>query len=129
MISSGKIPPVTAPLVGSFMQEPVPRTNTPETVPLGQGEAPAETGAPMRAEKPVAAAMWLHELDPNAVHSAVLIAQEAYRNQRALEDLAMLVMVPSAPKTDVAISPRPGARGEVRPVTPGETGREGGWRR
>ena len=73
--------------------------------------------------------LWPDQIDPVAVHTAVLIAQEAYRNQKALEGLAMLVQVPSGPKSDAPIVTRPGARGEVRPPTPGEFGGEGGSRR
>jgi hypothetical protein len=61
--------------------------------------------------------LWPDQIDPVAVHAAVLIAQEAYRNQKALEGLAMLVQVPSGPKSDGPIATRPGARGEVRPPT------------
>lgn len=46
--------------------------------------------------------LWPVQIDPVAVHAAVLIAQEAYRNQKALEGLAMLVQVSTGAKADVA---------------------------
>lgn len=62
--------------------------------------------------------LWPVQIDPVAVHAAVLIAQEAYRNQKALEGLAMLVQVSTGPKADVA---RPIGRAPVEPPSATDT--------
>jgi hypothetical protein len=61
--------------------------------------------------------LWPAQIDPVAVHTAVLIAHESYRNQKALEGLAMLVQVSLAAKGD---GPRPGARPSLRPPSPAD---------
>ena len=133
MISPSNFPPImpsaaagkAIPDVASKLSEPdrvvAPTADTSAPVPPAGGLTPPDSG-----HNPV---LWPDQIDPVAVHAAVLIAQEAYRNQKALEGLAMLVQVPSGPKSDASVAARPGARGEVRPPTPGEFGAEGSLRR
>lgn len=66
--------------------------------------------------------LWPAQIDPVAVHAAVLIAQEAYRNQKALEGLAMLVQVSAGTKGE-------GARPSVRPPTQADPQGNGGFSR
>ncbi len=124
----------------------IPPISFSPAMPLGPAGKPLAEASPKRAEAdqtlsavlvPVppsvesrhSPVLWPSQIDPVAVHTAVLIAQEAYRNQKALESLAMLVHVPSGTKSDVPVASRPGARGEVRPPLPGDSAGEGGFRR
>lgn len=73
----------------------------------------SEPVTPLVAEAPGhTPVLWPVQIDPVAVHAAVLIAQEAYRNQKALEGLAMLVQVSTGAKADVS---RPIGRAPVPP--------------
>lgn len=133
MISPSSFPPaMLSTLAGKAPPDVAPKLAEPATVapPVADTAAPVPTtGGLPPVDSSHNTVLWPDQIDPVAVHAAVLIAQEAYRNQKALEGLAMLVQVPSGPKSDGPIATRPGARGEVRPPTRGEFGGEGGARR
>ena len=100
------------------------------------GDQPEAKGAPQDApldgirntgvasHNPV---LWPLQIDPVAVHAAVLIAQETYRNQRALEGLAVLMQAGLV----LNVSPgqaadRVAARNDVRPVSTADKRRDHG---
>lgn len=97
---------------------------------LAEGKADI---APAQITKPSIAAhnpvLWPAQIDPVEVHTAVLIAQEAYRNQKALEGLAMLVQVAASGNSALIPGDKTVPRGQVRPAPGTDAARDDGARR
>jgi hypothetical protein len=132
MVSLSSLPPsVTSPVFSKNVSEMA------ATVPGRPGGDPPEAkGAPqdvpldgirntgVASHNPV---LWPLQIDPVAVHAAVLIAQETYRNQKALEGLAVLMqagLVLNVPPGQAA--DKVAARNDVRPVSTADNRRDHG---